>query len=155
MCQYCGCRAITVIGELSAEHEAIVNAAGALQRAAARGDVPSARAAVSALGGLLAPHTAREELGLFAELRRVEEFTTHVDSLCDEHDDLEALLDPVAAGDLARVPALVHLLRRHIDHEENGLFPAAAIGLDGPAWERLLAMGVSTSTPTPSGAVPG
>jgi hypothetical protein len=137
VCGYCGCRAITVIGELSAEHDALVNASGVLQRAAAGGDVAAAGAAATVLGDLLAPHTAREELGLFAELRRDEEFTDHVDSLCDEHDDLDALLAAVAGGDLTRVPVLVDLLRRHIDHEENGLFPAAAVGLDGPAWERV------------------
>jgi hemerythrin-like domain-containing protein len=30
-------------------------------------------------------------------------------------------------------------LRRHIDREENGLFPAAVIALDGAAWDRLSA----------------
>jgi hemerythrin-like domain-containing protein len=142
VCGYCGCRAITVIGQLSAEHDAIVNAAGALQRAAAGGDVVAARAAAARVGDLLAPHTAREELGLFAELRRDAEFTVHVDALYDEHDELEALLGAVAAGDLPQVPALVDLLRRHIDHEEHGLFPAAAVALDGSAWERVVAADV-------------
>ena len=33
---------------------------------------------------------------------------------------------------------LEDILRRHIDKEENGLFPAAVIALDGPAWERVV-----------------
>ena len=44
----------------------------------------------------------------------------------------------MADGDLTRMVALETLLRRHIDKEENGLFPAAAIALDGPAWERVV-----------------
>ena len=32
------------------------------------------------------------------------------------------------------------LLREHINKEENGLFPAAAIALDGAAWDRAQAL---------------
>jgi hemerythrin-like domain-containing protein len=42
-------------------------------------------------------------------------------------------------GDLAGVADFVVRLRRHIDREENGLFPAAVIALDGAAWDRLSA----------------
>src|SRR5450755_4615502 len=138
MCTYCGCRAITVIGRFSADHETIINATGVLRRAAETGDLPSAWAATQVLAGLLNPHTSSEERSLFAELRRDPEFTDHVDELCREHRDIDAGLAAVAAGDLAGVAALERLLRRHIDKEENGLFPAAAIALDGPAWERVM-----------------
>lgn len=136
MCSYCGCRAITVIGRLSAEHEAIINATGELVRVVSGPDVDRRRV-VGELSALLHPHTLREESGLFAELRRDPEFTTHVESLCAEHRDIDALLDRALAGDLAAIPALATLVRRHIDREENGIFPAAAIALDGATWDLI------------------
>lgn len=137
MCSYCGCRAITVIGELTAEHEAIINATGLLSRAAAAGDAGAARAAVEVVFSLLERHTVREELGLFAELRRDPEFTAHVDALCAEHRELDSHLSRVSGGDLGAAAALETLMRRHIDREENGIFPAAAIALDGDTWDLI------------------
>lgn len=138
VCTYCGCRAITVIGRFSAEHETIVNATGVLRRATGTGDLASTQAAAQVLAGLLDPHTSSEERSLFAELRQDPEFTDHVNELCGEHRDIDSGLAAVADGDLTRMVALERLLRRHIDKEENGLFPAAAIALDGPAWERVV-----------------
>jgi hemerythrin-like domain-containing protein len=140
MCSYCGCRDLTVIGRFSAEHDEIVNVAGELRRAAERQDIAAAREHAHALGHLLHPHTEAEERTLFAELREDPEFTEHIDRLHGEHAAIDAALALIEAGDLTGVPAFVHLLRRHIDHEENGLFPAAAIALDGPAWERVTAV---------------
>ena len=37
-------------------------------------------------------------------------------------------------------PETYDLLREHINKEENGLFPAAAIALDGDAWDRSQAL---------------
>jgi hemerythrin-like domain-containing protein len=139
MCSYCGCRSITVIGRFSAEHDDIVNAAGLLRRAAEAGDAAAGAAHAHALGHLLHPHTEAEEQGLFAELRLDPDFTEHVDALCAEHQALDRHLDMITGGDLSGVHAFVDLLRRHIDREENGLFPAAAVALDGPAWERVVA----------------
>lgn len=147
MCSYCGCRSISVIGRFSAEHDDIVNAAGLLQRAAARGDVDAVRGLARDLGRLLHPHTEGEERGLFSELRADPDFAEHVEALCAEHTDLDARLDAVAAGDLAGVDELVHRLRRHIDREENGLFPAAAVALDGDAWERVVARAAAPASP--------
>ena len=139
VCSYCGCRAITVIGRFSAEHEAIVNATGVLRRAAQVGDLAATQTAARVLAELLDPHTRSEERSLFAELREDPEFTDHVDMLCGEHREINAQLAIVAEGDLTGMVVLETLLRRHIDKEENGLFPAAAIALDGPAWERVVA----------------
>jgi hemerythrin-like domain-containing protein len=137
MCSYCGCRAITVIGQLSTEHVAIVNATGALRRTALRDGREATATAVQELAALLDPHTTGEERGLFAELRVDPEFAAHVDALCAEHRQIEAQLARVADGDLSDVDGLENLLRRHIDKEENGIFPAAAIALDGAAWDRI------------------
>lgn len=138
MCSYCGCRANTVIARYSAEHDDIVNAMGVLRRAASAGDPAGAGASARDLAGLLDPHTASEERSLFAELRLDAEFTEHVDGLCAEHREIDAALARVVDGDLAAVGTLEHILCRHIDKEENGLFPAAVIALDGAAWERVV-----------------
>jgi hemerythrin-like domain-containing protein len=138
VCSYCGCRANTVIARYSEEHDEIVNAMGVLRRSASAGDGDGARVAAGDLAGLLDPHTASEERSLFAELRRDAEFTAHVDGLCAEHREIDGVLARVSGGDLAAVGVLEGILRRHIDKEENGLFPAAVIALDGPAWERVV-----------------
>jgi len=139
MCSYCGCRSLTVIGRYSDEHAEIINATGALRRATSSGDLDATRSAAAALAHLLDPHTASEERALFAELRLDPEFTDHVDALCAEHLDIATRLAAVSDGALDAMASLETLLRRHIDKEENGLFPAAAIALDGPAWERVVA----------------
>jgi hemerythrin-like domain-containing protein len=137
MCSYCGCRAITMIGRLSTEHVEIINATGVLRRVALDGDGDATDTAVVELAALLDPHTTAEEQGLFAELRLDEDFAGHVDALCAEHREIDARLAQVAGGDHAEVEALENLLRRHIDKEENGIFPAAAVALDGAAWDRI------------------
>jgi hypothetical protein len=142
MCSYCGCLAITVMEALSREHDQIIEAAGVLRRAADAGDAFGVLSAADALSALLAPHTEGEERGIFRELRAVPEFTTHVDDLCAEHDELDAELAGIMAGDSTLVAAFLRRLRLHIDREEDGLFPAAAIALDGQAWDRIDAVPV-------------
>ncbi|MEQ4305277.1 hemerythrin domain-containing protein [Plantactinospora sp. B6F1] len=140
MCNYCGCREFPVIGRLTAEHEAIANAAGSLRTAITSGtDDPLVR--LDALLALLTPHTDTEEAGLFVELRAEGSLTEAVDKLCDEHDDIHGVLGAVdrAAPDWPAVLAALTRLHRHIDNEEHGLFPAAAIALPIPAWDRLTA----------------
>ncbi|WP_432493964.1 hemerythrin domain-containing protein [Kineococcus auxinigenes] len=137
MCSYCGCRDITLIGQLNAEHDAIVNASGPLQRAVDAGDSTAALELLDVLEGLLHPHTALEERGLFTELRRDPDFSDHVDALCREHDDLDAGFAACRGGDWSGLQDLLFMLREHIEKEENGLFPAALTALDGDQWERL------------------
>ena len=134
MCTYCGCESIEVIGRFMAEHTEIINAAGELRRACQAGDQAAVETTADALADLLSPHTRAEEVGLFAVMRRDEQFTDHIDDLCGEHTTLDAQLAVVRAGDHAAYPAFEDLLRHHIDREDNGLFPAAAIALDGPDW---------------------
>ncbi len=137
MCSYCGCEALVPIGRFMAEHGAIVDALGHLARACDHDD-GTRIAAADALAALLSPHTGAEEVGLFAVLARQEEFTDHVSRLCAEHADLDAQLARVRAGRIAEIDEFVMALRDHIDREENGLFPAAAIALDGPDWEEIV-----------------
>ena len=137
MCNYCGCRDFPLIGRLSAEHEAIANAAGRLRTAVLAGD--EALPALDALLDLLLPHTDVEERGLFVELRAEGSLADAVTKLCAEHDDIHGVLGGVdrAAPDWPAVLAALDRLHRHIDNEEHGLFPAAVIALPIPAWDRI------------------
>jgi hemerythrin-like domain-containing protein len=159
MCSYCGCDSIDVVGRFMTEHTAIVNASGVLRQAARTGDLTAVRDAVDALGALLHPHTHAEEVGLFSVLREQEEFTDHVDRLCGEHDELDAMLDAIRAGDLRGLETFIDALRRHIDREDNGLFPASAMSLSGPDWERVVARtpaapDAAVTTPDAAGPAP-
>ncbi len=135
MCSYCGCESITVVGRFMAEHVAIINAAAELRN---RDTEHRARAA-TALADLLNPHTSAEELGLFTVLRRQDDFAEPVRRLCAEHVDLDASLIALAGGgaDARQVEQFVGALRAHMDREENGLFPAAAIALSGADWDEV------------------
>lgn len=139
MCSYCGCEALVPIGRFMAEHGSIIDALGELERACALGGPARIRAA-DQLAAWLDPHTHAEEVGLFAVLGRQEEFTDHVSRLCAEHASLDADLARIRAGDISGLEEFVVALRDHIDREENGLFPAAAIALDGPGWEEVVAL---------------
>ena len=135
MCSYCGCDSITVIGRFMNEHVEIVNACGDLRRAVADGgDVP---ARARDLAHLLGPHTQSEEVGLFTVMKRRDEFAGHVDALCGEHRSLDELLAAISAGDHSLMDTFEDALRAHIDKEDNGLFPAAALGLDGDEWAEI------------------
>lgn len=148
MCTYCGCESIEVIGRFMAEHTEIINAAGVLRRAAAGGERAEVLDAVGKVEVLLHPHTRNEEVGLFSVMRRQAEFVDHIDSLCAEHTTLDEQLEGIRASDPvdpALVDRFVHDLRHHIEREDNGLFPASAIALDGPDWGE-----VDELTPPPS-----
>ena len=150
MCGYCGCESIDVIGRFMREHVDIINATGDLRRSAEADDPARVRAAATTLRGLLDPHTVAEETGLFAVLAEDLEFTDHVHGLCGEHLTLGQLLDRIEHGSHDLFPDFEQLLRAHIDREENGLFPAAAIAFAGPEWERVAGL-----TPEPAVVVPG
>ncbi|MEU8247804.1 hemerythrin domain-containing protein [Nonomuraea sp. NPDC048916] len=139
MCNYCGCRDFPLIGRLSDEHWAIGETAGALRRAIDQGRHDDAQALLDELLAQLMPHTATEETGLFAELRAEGSLAEEVDRLCAEHQDIHGVLGAVdrASPDWPAVLEALAALRRHIDHEEHGLFPASIIMLPLPAWDRI------------------
>jgi hemerythrin-like domain-containing protein len=132
------------------EHVDIINVAGELRRACLRDDKAAARAHAVELAGLMSPHTGAEEVGLFRVLKRQEEFTDEVTALCSEHIHLDALLTALIDGQLSVIDQFIDDLREHIDREENGLFPAAAIALTGPDWEE-----VGTLTPSSAARTTG
>jgi hemerythrin-like domain-containing protein len=126
-----------MIAKLSREHEDIAACAYTLTAAHRAGDVDAGRTAAQELAGRLHPHARREENGVFAELKKDDLFTEHIEQLCAEHDELDRHIDAIIAGDLSYVPNLVLLLKGHIDREENGLFPSALAYLSDDQWESI------------------
>ncbi|MCW3158798.1 hemerythrin domain-containing protein [Micropruina sonneratiae] len=140
MCSYCGCDSIEVIGRFMTEHVEIINANGALRAAVASGEQAALDTARARVAELLWPHTVAEEAGLFTVMARDEVYAGHIATLCGEHEMLAGLLETLAPGDRLAMMHFEDALRAHIDKEDNGLFPAAAIALDGPQWEEVHAI---------------
>lgn len=139
MCTYCGCRAIPTIAELTAEHDEIAYVAGELRRCVHGGSTALAVERIGQLRRLLHPHNAVEELGIYPAMARDPEHAEAVAALYDEHDEIDAVLASAIGPDgELRAPdvllSALELLTRHIDKEENGLFPAAAVSLDVADW---------------------
>lgn len=137
MCSYCGCRETPEIGVLMTQHEGLVNDSGELLRRIHGG--ADVAAALEQLAAALATHVLREEGGLFTELRDDPEFAETVAGLCDEHDRIDELVQRVRDGETAAAEPLVDLLRRHMDEEDNGLFPAVAVAVGGERWAAVAA----------------
>ncbi len=144
MCQNCGCLANTVIDDLTREHDAVVGLIRTAGDQMVRGRMGEVAATCRAISTLLAPHTVVEEEGLFAELFR--EFPGQLEALTREHRQIESVLDEAAAGAPAdllwpeRLRDTLGLLREHILKEQDGVFPAAIISLDGDQWEDIEAV---------------
>lgn len=137
MCEYCGCRDIPLIGRLSEEHYQAVDSLGVLRRAIDTRDPDQVSAAVTALAGELIPHNESEEAGLFHELAKDEYFAPTVAELIEQHGQFKTLLARIEGGDWDAYAELEVVLRHHIDREENGLFPATAVAVDGDVWEEI------------------
>lgn len=139
MCDHCGCQEFPLIAELTEQHRDIKDAAGLLRRAVGYGDNEAARRLLEELTGLLAPHVAAEEEGLFAELRAEETIRGTVELLCAEHARLDAELREPGPGEPDWTPVLraLDLLSEHIYKEEYGVFPAAVVLLPTAVWDRI------------------
>ena len=144
MCNYCGCRAIEPIAQLTAEHERILNLSGEIRRAVARGADVTAAELLRRLHEVLAVHDAVEELSLYPAMARLLEFDDMVGTLFDEHDEFDRVVRAAltatggtgpGTADWAGVLGVLEMLAEHIDHEEHGVFPAAAVSLDPADWE--------------------
>jgi hypothetical protein len=144
MCEYCGCQAITVIDELTREHDAVVNLIGVARAALTRDDVVAAAAAAGAIAAILGPHTTVEEEGLFPILSG--DFGPQVGGLLDEHRAIEAVLAEIDAPEPSdptwpgRLDTALLVLREHILKEQDGVFPAALTTLSGCDWEAVEAV---------------
>jgi hemerythrin-like domain-containing protein len=153
MCEYCGCRQIATIAELTREHDAVVALVGQIKTSLPdrrRDDVAESCQQILAI---LAVHTVVEEQGLFPEM--TDEFPDHISVLRSEHREIEKVLGDAADGfpdDPTwpdRLVAILHLLREHILKEQDGVFPAALVALDAEQWERIEAVRAQISLTRP------
>ena len=141
MCEYCGCQALSVIAELTSEHDTVVAMIAEARTAVTRGESRLAAAAARRIAVALGPHTHVEEYGLFPALSA--EYPDHIDTLVGEHRRIEDVLAEAADGPPAdpawpaRLTEALHLLREHILKEQDGVFPAALISLGADDWERI------------------
>jgi iron-sulfur cluster repair protein YtfE (RIC family) len=137
MCEYCDCRSHTEITELSADHEELSRLVGHLRAAVRANDRAEAGRLVAAMHERLSGHAAREERGVFPELR-TQVGADYVAMFEEDHASIHDLLDR-AAGD-AWAWASIELgdrLSDHILREESDLFPAAHQLLTSDQWSRL------------------
>lgn len=141
MCEYCGCQVITAIGELTREHDAVVNLIGDVRTAHHAADLTRMAQLARRITTILGPHTAVEERGLFAALAG--DFPDHVTALTGEHRRIEAVLGEAAGGVPGdptwpqRLLDSLEMLREHILKEQNGVFPAALTSLGTDDWEAV------------------
>lgn len=140
MCEYCGCQDVAAIGELTREHDAVVDLIGAARSAHRAGRSAVLRATAREIARILGPHTRVEEEGLFPALAG--DFPEQIAALHAEHRRIEAALAETGSDappeDWAqRLLDALDLLRRHILKEQDGVFPAALTGLTTEQWEAV------------------
>lgn len=137
MCSHCGCQSILVIRQLTLQHEEIINKVGAVRRAFKKQDLSTAQLLAAELGHLMNTHTVFEEDGLFAALMSDLEFKESLVKLMLEHTEIDILIGRLIENDISILEDLDRLLRNHIGNEENGIFPASAVTLDGSIWDQI------------------
>ena len=135
VCDYCDCRELAPIKELSDEHERIATLAAELRRRVESGQATGAT--LASLQAALGPHLAKEEAGLFAELARRPGFEQYLAELLGDHEQARATLlafPPAAPAPAPAVLGALDDLARHIETEEYDLFPASRMILDDAGW---------------------
>jgi hemerythrin superfamily protein len=137
MCSYCGCQALPVIRLLTVQHELAINKFGEVRRASEAGAVEQCQKFARDLANLLAVHNKLEEEGLFNALESDQDFGETLAKSRLEHDEIDQIVARIISGEIDLVMQLERLLRDNISNEENGLFPASAVTLDGGAWDRI------------------
>jgi hemerythrin-like domain-containing protein len=138
MCDYCDCRSHPPIAALSADHEGLLGLLVALRQAAETADRDRAVPSLAALRHRLAVHAAREEHGLFNQLRDAQLDGAYVTMFEQDHRRVDTLLhDAGGHGWRAAVGELVELLTEHIAREEYDLFPVAHQVLAPSQWDAV------------------
>jgi hypothetical protein len=142
VCQYCGCRQVPLIRDYIEEHEQVADLADEAVRAMERDDVESARRGVARMSELLRSHWQGEEDGVFAVMSEADaSYDEYVETLVGEHRALAAFLEVIdleLPAHRARLRFEVAALQEHIGREEDGLFPASLIALNGDQWDRAI-----------------
>ncbi len=152
MCEYCGCQQITVVAELTAEHDRLRALSRDLAAAVDHGDLDSARPLAAAMRDVLEPHTHVEESGLFPALAAT--FGPRIDDLVNEHHSIDAALTDLAGPDpdpgwRQRTRAALIELFNHILKEQDGVFPAAVAMLSPAEWDAVAQARAETSSGLP------
>ena len=137
MCSYCGCQSLPVIRLLTVQHEVIINKLGEARRTCEAGAIQDCQRHADELADLLLIHNELEEQGLFDALSADVEFVEALAKLRQEHAEIDDLVGRVQAGEYQLVSDLETILRNNISNEENGLFPASAVTLDGNVWDQI------------------
>ncbi len=139
MCHYCGCRQVPLIRDYIAEHESITTLGMRMTKLMGHGDVAAAQALVPEFAAMLDRHWQGEEEGVFVAMAAADEmYADYIAPLVAEHRDLAAFLagaDLADPEDARRFAAEIVALADHIEREEDGLFPATLVTLDGPDWD--------------------
>jgi hemerythrin-like domain-containing protein len=144
---------LTVIDDLTREHDAVVNLIGDVRAANADGDATRMARLAQQIAAILRPHTEVEEQGLFPAL--ADEFPDHVKALQAEHRRIESVLGEAAAGTPTdpgwptRLVDTLKMLREHILKEQDGMFPAAMTSLGTAEWEAVDAVRTRVGTLVP------
>jgi len=143
MCHYCGCRQLPLIRDFVAEHDRVVDLGDSAMRAIKRGSLDEAAALIRQARQELVRHWSGEENGIFVAMaERDEQYAAHVEQLVVEHRELAALLeraDVADPSDQEELAVAFAKLVEHISREEDGLFPASLIALDGADWDASIA----------------
>jgi iron-sulfur cluster repair protein YtfE (RIC family) len=138
MCQYCGCRAMPLIRDFVAEHDRVMDSLDGALRAIDATDFATASRLVEDATKDLHRHWTGEENGIFTVMAaREDEYSAYIDQLKVEHRELAELLgrvDVSLSADQQELRAAYADLAEHISREEDGLFPASLIALDGTDW---------------------
>lgn len=134
MCDYCDCRQLRPIAELSEEHERLLALSARIRAALGSPDKGCAAALLDELLAILEPHARREEEGLFVALARDEDLRGVVPALLADH----AVLHRPGDGSEAGIVRFLDTLAAHIDREEHDVFPAALQILPASAWSEVL-----------------
>jgi hemerythrin-like domain-containing protein len=154
MCEYCGCRAVTAIDDLTREHDLVVNLVGEVGAAHAAEDAARMAELARQITGVLEPHTQVEEHGLFPALAA--DFPDQVTALQAEHRQIEAVLAEAADGTPVdptwpgRLVETLDLLREHILKEQDGVFPAALANLSPEDWDAVDTVRATVGTLLPA-----
>jgi hypothetical protein len=141
VCAHCGSRQ-GAIAELMDQHDAITELCAEVRLLIAQGDEFGARAQMDSLMGVLLPHVAWEEEGLFARIIAQGDFAEEVADLEAEHAKLYVLLadaDTDRRGWAAPILDVLEDLDAHVYRENFGLFPAAIAVLDAADWKAIVA----------------
>ena len=137
MCDYCDCRSAKEIAELSADHEQLLELLGQLGRAVRADDESVVPVVLAEVAAILLPHAAREERGVFHQLRVADIDGAYLDRFEDDHHRVHALLDADGSDWRGCAADLIELLEDHIFREETDLFPVARAVLPPSAWDAI------------------